>query len=161
MAGAMNASPLIADCFPPFTESAHSSPTGHLIFVSGIGIYGMEKEVLSGSLIKAKKPERKEILTLRFLICCALCSMFLFVSWFASPEHIGYGPIFWVLSFTLLFKLLKMIQEWYHYWSISVPAMPDLKTRWAVDILTTACPGEPKEMIIRTLCAIMFAGSWV
>jgi cellulose synthase (UDP-forming) len=114
----------------------------------------MEKAV-DTSLIKANAPKKSEIRIIRILITCALCNMMLFVIWFAKPEHIGYAPIYWILTFALSFKLIKMLHEWYHYWSLSVPVMPVWKKQWTVDVLTTACPGEPKEMIIRTLKAMV------
>jgi cellulose synthase (UDP-forming) len=80
--------------------------------------------------------------------------MVTFLYWFADADHMGYAPIFWLLTFALAFKLLKMLHEWYHYWSPSVPVAPKVTRQWTVDVLTTACPGEPREMIIRTLRAM-------
>ncbi|MGZ4089492.1 MAG: glycosyltransferase [Bacteroidia bacterium] len=48
-----------------------------------------------------------------------------------------------------------MLHEWYHYWSVSVPVKPPLDRAYTVDILTTACPGEPRDMIVRTLHAMV------
>jgi cellulose synthase/poly-beta-1,6-N-acetylglucosamine synthase-like glycosyltransferase len=81
--------------------------------------------------------------------------MLFFIEWFASPSHVGSVFIFWLLTFALTFKLVKMLHEWYHYWSPSIPKMPDSTRQWKVDILTTACPGEPREMILRTLKAMV------
>jgi cellulose synthase/poly-beta-1,6-N-acetylglucosamine synthase-like glycosyltransferase len=81
--------------------------------------------------------------------------MLIFVVWFARPEHIGCGPLFWLLCFGLAFKLIKMLHEWYHYWSLSIPEMPSTYKQYTVDVLTTACPGEPQEMIINTLKAMV------
>lgn len=110
-------------------------------------------------IIKVTSPERKDVWSIRFLICCGLVSMLFFISWFVNPEHIGYSPLYYFLTFALGFKLLKMVHEWYHYWSVSVPEKPRMKKQWTVDILTTACPGEPREMIINTLkamCAVKY-----
>jgi cellulose synthase (UDP-forming) len=106
-------------------------------------------------IIKVKAPARTEIRTIRILIGLAAIAMLFFVSWFADPEHIGYAPVYWLLTFALLFKLVKMVHEWYHYWSPSVPVRPESNRQWKVDVLTTACPGEPREMIIRTLKAMV------
>jgi cellulose synthase/poly-beta-1,6-N-acetylglucosamine synthase-like glycosyltransferase len=111
--------------------------------------YGNEK-----GIIKIDEIKKKDIWTVRALIGCAIAIMVLFIWWFIEPEHIGYQPIFWLLTFALLFKLVKMLHEWYHYWSPSIPTPPELKTKFRVDVLTTACPGEPKDMIIRTLHAM-------
>jgi cellulose synthase (UDP-forming) len=104
--------------------------------------------------IKVNKPLRTDIRIIRILICCGLGSMLIFLRWFIDADHIGYPLIFWLLTFAFSFKLLKMVHEWYHYWSPSVPEKPATTKDWKVDILTTACPGEPREMIIRTLKAM-------
>ncbi|MCE3277855.1 MAG: family 2 glycosyl transferase [Bacteroidetes bacterium] len=104
--------------------------------------------------IKISEIKKKDVWTIRVLIGCGLGLMGIFVWWFISPAHIGYKPIFWLLTIALLFKMVKMLHEWYHYWSLSIPVRPELKTKYTVDILTTACPGEPQEMIIRTLRAM-------
>lgn len=105
-------------------------------------------------IIKVNPPLKSDIRIIRILIYCGLLSMFVFIYWFINPEHIGYAPVFWLLTFALLFKLLKIIHEWYHYWSPSIPVMPVSTKEWTVDILTTSCPGEPREMVIRTLRAM-------
>jgi cellulose synthase (UDP-forming) len=105
-------------------------------------------------ITKVSPPKKADILTIRFLISCGLISMIIFIFWFFDPQHIGCAPLYYFLTFALFFKLLKMVHEWYHYWSVSVPEVSDAKTKWSVDVLTTACPGEPKDMIIRTLKAM-------
>lgn len=115
----------------------------------------MNKHYISKTYPKVEPPKKVDVMTIRFLIGCGLISMIIFVMWFATPDHVGYPPIYWLLTFALLFKLVKMIHEWYHYWSLSVPVAPEWKTKWTVDVLTTACPGEPKEMIIDTLKAMV------
>src|SRR5687767_5078192 len=105
-------------------------------------------------IIKVNTPTRSDIRIIRALIVMGAISMVLFIWWFTDPRHVGYAPVFWLLTFALLFKLVKMVHEWYHYWSPSVPVMPVSTRNWTVDVLTTACPGEPREMIIRTLKAM-------
>jgi len=106
-------------------------------------------------IIKVAKPKKADIRMVRILICLGLVGMIIFLSWFINPQHIGNAYIFWFLTFALLFKLVKMLHEWYHYWSVGIPETPSIKTNHSVDILTTACPGEPQEMIIRTLKAMV------
>ncbi|MCE3259725.1 MAG: cellulose synthase, partial [Bacteroidetes bacterium] len=115
----------------------------------------MRKSYSSEKIIKVEPPRKSEVYTIRFLIMCGIVMMITFVIWFINPDHIGYSPIFWLLTFALLFKLVKMIHEWYHYWSVSIPVRPESKKEYTVDILTTACPGEPRDMIIRTLQAMV------
>ncbi|GAA4450652.1 hypothetical protein GCM10023189_11600 [Nibrella saemangeumensis] len=66
----------------------------------------------------------------------------------------GQPLLYWLLTFSLVFKVFRMVHEWYHYFCISVPERPTLKRQYTVDVLTTAYPGEPHEMIINTLEAI-------
>lgn len=93
----------------------------------------------------------------RALIALGLLLLGWFGWWFVDARHIGYAPLFWLLCISLGFKLLRMLYEWYHYASISyarAPALPGPAPVATVDILTTACPGEPRAMIIRTLEAM-------
>lgn len=108
----------------------------------------------NGTIIKASAIRERDIIRIRLLIVAALILMGVFVYWFADPSHIGYPLLFWMLSLALFFKLLKMLHEWYHYWHVSVPQLPELKRQYTVDIFTTFCPGEPKEMIVNTLKAM-------
>ncbi|MBA3970855.1 MAG: glycosyltransferase, partial [Bacteroidetes bacterium] len=105
-------------------------------------------------IIKISKIKKNDIWVIRLLILGGLALMGLFVWWFIKPDHVGYEPIFWLLTSALLFKLVKMIHEWYHYWDLSIPVAPKSTKKFTVDVLTTACPGEPQEMIIRTLRAM-------
>lgn len=105
-------------------------------------------------IIKAKAPERKEKITLRLMISGGFLLLCCFVYWFIVYSNIGNPYLYWILTFALSYKLLKMIHEWYHYWDISVPPMPEQKTPFTVDILTTYCAGEPKGMIKTTLLAM-------
>src|SRR5687767_10131043 len=102
-------------------------------------------------IIKIDPPKKVDVITIRLLISLAAILMIAFVAWFFRTEHVGFTPLFIFLTLALLFKLVKMIHEWYHYWSVSIPVMPESTRKWKVDMLTTSCPGEPREMIIRTL----------
>ncbi|WP_236018440.1 MULTISPECIES: glycosyltransferase [Hymenobacter] len=56
---------------------------------------------------------------------------------------------------SLTYKVLWILHEWFHYVQISAPVPPAYPTRLrTVDMLTTACPGEPHAMIIGTLEAM-------
>src|SRR5207253_2498958 len=87
-------------------------------------LYSMKAAPTNSPIIKVSPPKKKDIITIRFMIVCAMISMLSFIVWFINPEHIGYGPIFWLLTAALVFKLVKMAHEWYHYWSPSIPVMP-------------------------------------
>jgi cellulose synthase/poly-beta-1,6-N-acetylglucosamine synthase-like glycosyltransferase len=105
-------------------------------------------------IVRIRKIRRSDVWTIRVLIAAGLVLMALFIWWFVRPDHIGNAFIFWLLTSALSFKLLKMLHEWYHYWAPSIPVPPALSKKYTVDILTTSCPGEPREMIIRTLEAM-------
>lgn len=113
----------------------------------------MEKK--KREIIKVDTPKKSDVLVIRALITMALVVMIVFVVWFANPQNIGSPVIYWILTFALFFKLIKMLHEWYHYWSVSVPVLPGLSRQFTVDVLTTACPGEPRDMIIKTLKAMV------
>jgi cellulose synthase (UDP-forming) len=99
-------------------------------------------------------PIAKDVFTIRVMLWLGLLSMGLFLYWFLDEDHVGYAPLYWLLTTALAFKLLRTLHEWYHYYSVSAPVAPKLRTKNTVDVLTTACPGEPHSMIINTLEAI-------
>ncbi|MBC5991234.1 glycosyltransferase [Pontibacter cellulosilyticus] len=99
-------------------------------------------------------PDPRDVRAIRLMILLGLLTMGLFLYWFLDEDHVGYGPLFWLLTTALGFKLLRTLHEWYHYYDVSVPIKPNLKSKYKVDVLTTACPGEPHSMIIGTLEAI-------
>ncbi len=104
-------------------------------------------------IIPAPKFMGKAIL--RFLILIGLGSMLYFLYWFFSDNHIGFTPLYWMLFFAFGFRFLKLLHEWYHYWSISVPERPKTQRDWKVDMITTYVPGEPYDMILETLEAMV------
>jgi cellulose synthase (UDP-forming) len=94
---------------------------------------------------------------MRILVAIGVLLTAHFVWWFADADHMGYPLLFWLLTVSLSFKLLRMLHEWYHYVQVSVPVAPTPVSRprsYTVDILTTACPGEPLAMIEGTLRAM-------
>lgn len=103
------------------------------------------------SLIQAKTPNKKELGTIRFLILLGGLLMGLFLVWFINPYHIGNPFLFWLLTAALAFRFFRMLHEWYHYYNICVPEPPLLKQAFTADVFTTAYPGEPYDMIVKTL----------
>lgn len=88
------------------------------------------------------------------MIILGVCSVgYLLYNLFDSKQ-IGYAPFYWVLMAGLTFNCLRVLHEWYHYFSISIPATPAQQHMFTVDIFTTFCPGEPYPMIVETLEAI-------
>ena len=104
--------------------------------------------------IQGVVPKQKDVLTIRLMIILGLVTMALFLYWFLDNDHVGYTPLYILLTTALFFKLLRTLHEWYHYYAVSIPVKPQLRTKFTVDVLTTACPGEPHDMIVNTLEAI-------
>jgi cellulose synthase (UDP-forming) len=95
---------------------------------------------------------------MRTLVLIGVVFLIQFFWWFADSNHIGYAPLFWLLTFSLCYKMLRMLHEWYHYVDVLEPIAPvraSTAPKWTVDMLTTACPGEPYGMIVRTLESIV------
>jgi len=88
------------------------------------------------------------------MILIGVISAILFIYGLLQEEYIGYRPLYYPLIFALIFMVLRITYEWYHYWDISVPETPALEKQYTVDILTTFVPGEPYDMIVETLEAI-------
>ena len=89
---------------------------------------------------------------MRILVGLGVVAMVHFLWWFIADEHVGYAPLFWLLTVSLGFKLLRMVHEWAHYVQVRSPVPPLMPAPVRrVDVLTTACPGEPQAMIVRTL----------
>lgn len=99
----------------------------------------------------AKPPKPSEIRTIRTMIVGAFFWMSIFLWWFFHEDRMGFAPLYWPLTIALILKLASRAYEWYNYFDISVPEKPERTREYTVDMFTTACPGEPHKMIIRTL----------
>ena len=112
----------------------------------------------NGTLVDATPqphaPRRQETYLLRMFIISGLFFLCVFTNWFFR-QHTAFLPIYILLCISLGYKFLKLLFEWYHYWSITINTMPVAKRKWTVDMLTTAMPGEPYEMIEQTLKAMV------
>lgn len=101
-----------------------------------------------------KPPSRKQLTTLRVMIFTGLLCMVFMLYVLFDQSVVGYAPLYWMLITTFVFTCLKIIHEWIHYFSITVPPTPPHIKTYTVDIFTTFCAGEPYEMILETLEAI-------
>ncbi|WP_326992928.1 glycosyltransferase family 2 protein [Chitinophaga sp. 212800010-3] len=99
-------------------------------------------------------PSRRERFTLRLMIILGVCSLGYMMYYLLDKKQINYAPFYWVLIIGIAFNCLRVLHEWYHYFSITVPAPAEKKQDFTVDILTTFCSGEPYPMIVKTLTAI-------
>ncbi|WP_212590353.1 glycosyltransferase [Hymenobacter gelipurpurascens] len=92
---------------------------------------------------------------MRILVGLGVVSLLYFLIWFVSADPIGYAPLFWLLTVSLGFKLLRMLHEWYHYTNVTEPVPPTGHLPlFTVDVLTTFCAGEPHAMVVETLEAM-------
>nr|WP_294947888.1 glycosyltransferase family 2 protein [uncultured Mucilaginibacter sp.] len=107
---------------------------------------------MNNKLIKA--PTKLQLVYLRMMILIGVFCMLFFIHSLLRESVIGYAPLYWLLISTFVYTFFKVLYEWYHYWSISVPRDLPITKRYTVDIFTTFCAGEPYEMIVETLTAI-------
>ena len=109
---------------------------------------------MKNKFAKIKAPTKKELLIIRILVFLGVLCTINFLYWFSRPEFKSNSLLYWLLSITICYNILRKFYMWYHYISISVPKTPKLIRPFTVDILTTYFPGEPYEMIVETLEAI-------
>ncbi|MCH4824001.1 glycosyltransferase [Gramella lutea] len=102
-----------------------------------------------------KAPTTNENRVIKFLILLGIVSILNFLYFFLDRESWGNTFLFILLSISLFYGILKKIYLWYNYSNISIPKKPDKKQDFTVDVLTTYFPGEPYQMIITTLEAII------
>ncbi|MBN7812460.1 glycosyltransferase [Algoriphagus sp. H41] len=96
----------------------------------------------------------------KLILIFGLLSLMLFLYGFLEEVGVGQRVLFWLLSGSLFFKLLKVGFEWYHYAGLPEPPQKSVKPKapehpFTVDMLTTFCPGEPFDMLERTLRAMV------
>ena len=100
-------------------------------------------------------PLKRDVYLVRLLIILGLLLTSSFLFWLLNNGQSDSVILFTLFFSAFCFRIIKWWQEWYHYWS---PTVPDLKvsgTLYTVDVFTTYCKGEPKDMIIKTLSAIL------
>lgn len=101
--------------------------------------------------LRVEIPPGRELLKLRLLIVAAAGSLVGLLIWMLSPQRVGDPIVYAGLTLAVALRAICWLFEWYNYWSIDIPRPLKPRRRWTVDILTTACPGEPRGMIVRTL----------
>ena len=90
----------------------------------------------------------------RVLIGFGLLFMAGFAWVYGQPENRGHPVLFGMLTVSVMFKLLRLLHEWYHYWRVKPTTPPAQACARTVDVLTTYCAGEPPDMVVNTLHAI-------
>lgn len=91
---------------------------------------------------------------IKFLITIGIGAVVLFIYWFLTVQIFKNSLIFYFICFSIGYKLIRILYEWYHLWSLDVPEKLLLHQKFSVDILTTYFPGEPIEMLKKTLLAM-------
>ncbi|HTW94660.1 MAG TPA: glycosyltransferase, partial [Tepidisphaeraceae bacterium] len=104
--------------------------------------------------VRVDPPSPGDLHKLRALIVAGTLSVAALLIWLLNPLREGDPIVYWGLTSAVLLRAICRLFEWYNYWTISVPPVLKPRRRWTVDILTTACPGEPPGMIVRTLKAM-------
>jgi cellulose synthase/poly-beta-1,6-N-acetylglucosamine synthase-like glycosyltransferase/exo-beta-1,3-glucanase (GH17 family) len=111
--------------------------------------------VIFAAMIQEKRknasPTRFEHITGKLLILIGIISAIIFINWLLDPEFIGYRPLYYVLIGTFIYKIIRLFIEWALCFHLTIPEKPPITKKWKVDVLTTYCPPEPKEMVIQTL----------
>lgn len=103
---------------------------------------------------RATPPSRKVLGEIRILVAVALALVAVFYWWLLDPERRGDPWLFWPFALILGYKSLWWIVEWLNYIRPRFSSPPPVQRAWTVDVMTTACPGEPLGMILRTLLAM-------
>ncbi|HEY0008258.1 MAG TPA: glycosyltransferase, partial [Tepidisphaeraceae bacterium] len=96
-----------------------------------------------------------ELRKFRLLIVAAALSLVALLVWLLQADRVGDWAPYTLLTGALLLRASGWALEWMNYWRINVPPEAKPKRAWTVDVLTTACPGEPYGMIVRTLKAMV------
>lgn len=104
--------------------------------------------------IPIKAPRGIQRITIRIMIVLGVLAMGFFFWEITKEEYVGYKPLYYPLLFALLYMGLRLLYEWYHYWDISIPETPSLEQEFKVDVFTTFVPGEPYDMLLKSLEAI-------
>jgi hypothetical protein len=60
-------------------------------------------------IIRVSRPKKADIFVIRTLICMAFALMCAFLIWFIDSDLIGDPFIYTLLTFALIFKLVKML----------------------------------------------------
>lgn len=102
---------------------------------------------------------KRNIFFKKLLNWFSILTLFVFLGGFFFYVGVGHPVLYFLLTITLLFKIVKTLFEWYHFSGLYQKEVrsiqPKAKNGYTVDMLTTACPGEPFDMIAATLKAMV------
>ena len=104
--------------------------------------------------IRPSTPSRALVWQVRLLAVLGTVGVFLLFQWLLTPEIRGEAWFFWPVFASMAYRALWWIVEWLNYARPKLEQHVEPARTWTVDVLTTACPGEPRGMILRTLLAM-------
>ena len=104
--------------------------------------------------IRPAAPSRRAVWGVRVLSLLGVAALVIFFGWLLDPEKRGDPWLFWPLLLCMAYKALWWLVEWANYTRPKFEEPRVTGKQWTVDVLTTACPGEPRGMILRTLLAM-------
>ncbi len=90
----------------------------------------------------------------RLLVLVGAVAVGAYFVWLLAPEHRGEAWFFWPVFASMAYRALWWIVEWLNYVRPKLEPHRPAQRSWTVDVLTTACPSEPRGMILRTLLAM-------
>lgn len=105
--------------------------------------------------IRALTPLRSDIWRVRLLSVLGMSGLVVLWVRLLDPEIRGEPWFYWPILVTLSYRMLWWAMEWVNYIRPKVEPHAPCRRDWKVDVLTTACPGEPRGMILRTLAAMV------
>jgi cellulose synthase/poly-beta-1,6-N-acetylglucosamine synthase-like glycosyltransferase len=114
----------------------------------------IDQLLVNGEKKRNSAPTKFENIFGKVLILLGFISSFVFIAWLLDPEFAGYKPLYYALIITFIYKILRLFIEWVMCFHLTVNEKPVSGKEWRVDVLTTYCYPEPKEMVINTLQAI-------
>ncbi len=104
--------------------------------------------------IRPPAPSRAIVWQIRLLAIVGAVGVVLFFQFLFTPEIRGEAWFFWPVIASMAYRALWWLVEWLNYARPKFEPHVEPKRPWTVDVLTTACPGEPRGMILRTLLAM-------
>ncbi|PYQ51587.1 MAG: integral membrane glycosyltransferase [Acidobacteria bacterium] len=90
---------------------------------------------------------------LGILLFLGLWSVVYFGVWWFRLAHVNHPVLFVLLSLATWYGIFRMIVGWYNAFHLEQPDVQAARDGLSVAIFTTASPGEPYEMFVRTLAA--------
>ncbi len=89
------------------------------------------------------------------LISLGVQALIYFAQWWASPGLVANWPLFVLFSVAAWFSVFRIVANWFALLHVESPAWRPPRAGLRVDVVTTAAPGEPVELLRTTLEAMV------